>query len=102
MPPSLVELAYQVIQSITPSPCSLLDMYLDPFHVVFHIEEMIMTVMSMEYTPWDNGHHHSILFLEPETIESYQQISNSSTVVNIFFVPESIHDVFYERNLGNI
>jgi hypothetical protein len=72
MPLSLVELAYQAIQSTTPSPHSLLDMSLDIFHVVFHTDEMIMTIMSMEDTPWDDGHHCSILFLEPKTIESYQ------------------------------
>jgi hypothetical protein len=69
---SPVELVYQAIQSTTPSPHSLLYMSPDLFHVVFHTDEMIMTVMSMEDTPWDDGHHHSILFLEPETIESYQ------------------------------
>jgi hypothetical protein len=35
MPLSLVELAYQAIQSITPSPHSLLDMSPDRFQVVF-------------------------------------------------------------------
>jgi hypothetical protein len=79
MPLSLVELAYQAIQSTTPSPRSLLDTSPDLFHVVFHTDEMIMTVMSMEDTPWDDGHHRSILFLEPETIESYQRILNPST-----------------------
>jgi hypothetical protein len=33
-----------------------------------------MIVMSMKDTPWDDGHHRSILFLEHETIESYQQV----------------------------
>jgi hypothetical protein len=102
MPLSLVELAYQAIQSTTPSPHSLLDMSPDPFHVVFHTDEMIMTIMSMEDTPWDDGHHRSILFLEPETIESYQRISDLSTVVTFSPVPEPIHDVLYEGNLGNI
>jgi hypothetical protein len=36
MPLSPTELAYQAIQSETPSPRSLLDTSLDPFHVVFH------------------------------------------------------------------
>jgi hypothetical protein len=58
--------------------------------------------MSMEDTPWDDGNHRSILFLEPETIESYQWILNLSTVVTISPVPEPIHDVLYEGNLGNI
>jgi hypothetical protein len=52
-----------------------------------------MKIMSMEDTPWDDGHHRSILFLKPETIESYQRISNPSTVVTISPVPEPIHDV---------
>jgi hypothetical protein len=72
MPLSPVELAYQAIQSATPSLHSLLDTSPYLFHVVFHTNEMIMTIMSMEDTPWKDGHHHFILFLEPETIESYQ------------------------------
>jgi hypothetical protein len=99
---SLVELAYQAIQSATPSPRSLLDTSPDPFHVEFHTDEMILTVMSMEYIPWDDGHYRSILFLEPETIESYQRILNPSTVMTIPPVSEPIRDVFYEGNLGNI
>jgi hypothetical protein len=102
MPLSPIELVYQAIQSTTPSPHSLLDTSSDPFHVVFHTNEIIMTILPMVDTPWDDGHHHSILFLEPETIESYQQILNLSTVVTISFVPEPIHDVLYERNLSNI
>jgi hypothetical protein len=70
MPLSLVELAYQAIQSANPFPRSLFNMSLDLFYVFFHTDEMIMTIMSMEDIPWDNGHHCSILFLEPETIES--------------------------------
>jgi hypothetical protein len=50
MPLRPIELAYQDIQSTTSSPRSLLDTFPDPFHMVFHIEEMIMTVMSMEDT----------------------------------------------------
>jgi hypothetical protein len=57
--------------------------------------------MSTEDTPWNDGNHHSIRFLEHDTIESYQQISTPSTVV-ISFVPESTHDVLYEENLSNI
>jgi hypothetical protein len=102
IPLSPLELAYQAIKSETPSPHSLLDMSLDPFHVVFHTDEMIMTIMSMENTPWDDGNHRSILFLEPETIESYQQISDPSTVVTFSPVLEPIHDVLYEGNLGKI
>jgi hypothetical protein len=77
---SPVELAYHTIQSKNPYPHSLLDTSPYPF-------EMIMTIMSMEDTPWDDGHHRSILFLELETIESYQRILNPSTVVTIFLVP---------------
>jgi hypothetical protein len=61
---------------------------------------MIMSVM--EDTPWDDGHHRSILFLEQHTIENYQWISTPSTIVIISIVPESSHDVFSERNLSNI
>jgi hypothetical protein len=99
---SLVESTYQAIQLTTHSPPSLYDTPPDPFHVIFPTDEMIMSVMSMEDTPWDDGHHHSILFLERDTIESYQRISTLSTVVVISFVPESTHDVLYEGNLSNI
>jgi hypothetical protein len=69
---SLVESTYQSIQSKTTSPPSIDDTSPHLFHVIFPTDEMIMTVMSMEDTSWDDGHHHSILFLECETIESYQ------------------------------
>jgi hypothetical protein len=59
---SLVESAYQDIQSTTPSTISLDEFSPDPFHVIFPTDEMIMSVM--EDTPWDDGHHRSILFLE--------------------------------------
>jgi hypothetical protein len=80
---SPVESAYQAIQSATPST-----------------DEMIMSVM--EDTPWDDGHHCSILFLEQHTIENYQWISIPSTIVVISTIPESAHDVFSEGNLSNI
>jgi hypothetical protein len=83
MPLSLVESTYQAIQSTTPSLPSLYDTSPYPFHMIFPTDEMIMKFMSMGITPWDDGHHHSIIFLEPETIESYQWISNLSTVVVI-------------------
>jgi hypothetical protein len=102
MPLSPVELAYQAIQSETPSPPSLGDTSLDLFHMIFPTDEMIMMIMSMEDTPWDNGHNCSILFLEHETIESYQRILTPSIVVVISFVPKPTHDVFYEGNLSNI
>jgi hypothetical protein len=102
MPLSPMESTYQAIQSATPSPPSLCDTSHDPFHVIFPTDEMLMSFMSMEDTPWDDGNHHSILFLKCETIESYQRISTLSTVVVISFVPESTHDVLYEGNLSNI
>jgi hypothetical protein len=71
MPLSPIELAYQTIQSKTNSPHSLLDTSLNPFHSVFHTDDMIMKIMSTEDTPWEDGHNGSILFLELETIESY-------------------------------
>jgi hypothetical protein len=95
-------LAYQAIQSTTPYPPSLCDTSHDLFHVMFPTDEMIMSDMSMEDTPWDDGNHHSILFLECDTIENYQRISTPSTVVVISFVPESTHDVLYEGNLSKI
>jgi hypothetical protein len=88
IPLSPVELTYQAIQSTTPSPHSLCDTSLDPFHVIFPTDEMIMKIMSMEYTLWDDGHHHSILFPEPKTIDSYQHISIPSTIVIISSIPE--------------
>jgi hypothetical protein len=100
MPLSPVESSYQFIQSETPS--SLCDTSPDLFHVIFPTDEMIMSVMPMEDTPWDDGHHRSILFVECDTIESYQRISNSSTVVVIPSIPESTHDVLYEGNLSKI
>jgi hypothetical protein len=90
---SLVESAYQAIQSATPSTPSLGELSPDPFHVIFPTDKMIMYVM--EDTPWDDGHHHSILFLEQHTIENYQRISTLLTVVVISTVPESAHDVFF-------
>jgi hypothetical protein len=69
---SPVEFAYQDIQSETPSTLSLYDSSPDPFHVIFPTDEMITSFISMEDTPWDDGHHRSILFLEKHTIESYQ------------------------------
>jgi hypothetical protein len=62
MPLSPVESAYQAIQLATPTTYSLDELSLDPFRVIFPTDEMIMSVM--EDTPWDDGHHHSILFLE--------------------------------------
>jgi hypothetical protein len=69
MPLSTVESAYQSIQSETPSTHSLGALSLDPFRIIFPMDEMIMSIMSMEDTPWDDGNHHSILFLEQNTIE---------------------------------
>jgi hypothetical protein len=100
MPLSLVEFTYQAIQSATPSTPSLDELSPDPFHVIFPSDKMIMSVM--EDTPWDDGHHRSILFLEKHTLENYQRISAPSTVVIISTVPKSTHDVFAEGNLSNI
>jgi hypothetical protein len=102
IPLSPVESAYQAIPSTTPSTLSLGDSSPDPFHIIFPMDEMIMSVMSMEDTPWDDGHHRSILFLEQHTIESYQWISTPLTVVIISSIPESSHDMLYEGNLSNI
>jgi hypothetical protein len=80
MPLSLVKYAYQALQLATHSTPSLGDLSPDPFRIIFPIDKMIMSVMSMEDTPWDDGHHRSILFLEKHTIESYQRISTPSTM----------------------
>jgi hypothetical protein len=100
MPLSLVESAYHSIQSATPSILSLDELSPDPFRVIFLNDEMTMSIM--DDTPWDDGHHRSILFLEQHTLENYQQISTLSTVVVISTVPGSSHDVFAEGNLSNI
>jgi hypothetical protein len=100
MPLSLVESTYQEIHSATPSTPSLGELSLDPFRVIFSKDEMIMSVM--EDTPWDDGHHQSILFLEKHTIENYQWISTPSTIVVISTILESAHDVFSEGKLSNI
>jgi len=63
---------------------------------------MIMSIVSVEDTPWDTGHHRSILFLEQHTIKGYQQLLTPSTIVIIYTIPESTHDMFYEGNLSNI
>jgi hypothetical protein len=102
MPLSSVKSAYQAIQSTTPSSPSLRDSSPDQFHMIFPTDEMIMSLMSMEDTPCDDGHHHSFLFLKRDTIKICQWISTPSTVVVISLVPESSHDILYEGNLSNI
>jgi hypothetical protein len=97
---SPVEFAYQAIQSETPSTSSFDELSPDPFCVIFPTDEMIMSVL--DDTPWDDGHHRSILFLEQQTLENYQRILTLSTVVVISTVPQSTHDVFAEGNLSNI
>jgi hypothetical protein len=97
---SPVESDYQDIQSATPSTSSLDELSPNPFRVIFPTDEMIMSVM--EDTPWDDGHHRSIVFLEQHTLETYQRISTPSTVVVISTVPATSHDVFSKRNLSNI
>jgi hypothetical protein len=94
------ESAYQGIQSATPSTPSLDELSPDPFRVIFPTDKMIMSIM--EDTPWDDGHHRSILFLEQHTLENYQWISTPSTVVVTLTVPKTTHDVFVEGNLSNI
>jgi hypothetical protein len=69
MPLSPIEFDYQAIQSATPTTYSFDELFADPFRVVFPTNEMIMSVM--EDTPWDDGHHRSILFLEQQTLENY-------------------------------
>jgi hypothetical protein len=81
MPLSPVESDYQAIQSETPTTSSCAELSPDPFRVVFLTDEMIISIM--EDTPWDDGHHRSILFLEQQTLENYQWISIPSTVVVI-------------------
>jgi hypothetical protein len=66
------------------------------------MDKMIMYVMSKDDIPWDDGHHRSILFLEQHTIESYQWILTSLTVVVISSIPKCTHDVIYKGNLSNI
>jgi hypothetical protein len=100
MPLSPVESAYQDIQSANPTTSSCEELSPDPFRIVFPTEEMIMSILAEN--PWDDGHHHSILFLEQQTLENYQRISTPSTVVVITTVPESTRDVFAEGNLSNI
>jgi hypothetical protein len=97
---SPVESAYHAIQSTTPSTLSLEELSPNPFHVIFPTDEMIMSIMAD--TPWDDGHHRSILCLEQHTLENYQWISTSSTIVVISTVPGSTRDVFAEGNLSNI
>jgi hypothetical protein len=87
---NVVESAYQAIQSKTPSTPSL----------DHSIDKMIMSIV--EDTPWDYGHHCSILFLEKHTLENYQRNSTPSTIVVISIIPASAHDVFSEGNLSNI
>jgi len=95
MPLSLVKFTYHFIQSATPSTPSLGDLSPDPFCVIFPTNEIIMFVVSMKYTPWEDGHHRSILFLEQHTIESYQWISTPSIIVVISTIPKSTHDMSY-------
>jgi hypothetical protein len=100
MPLSLVESAYQAIQSTTPSTPYLDELSPNTFGVIFPTDEMIMSIM--EDTPWDDGHHCSILFLEQHTLENYQWISTPLTVVVISTVSVTTHDLFAEGNLSNI
>jgi hypothetical protein len=100
MPLSPVESTYQAIQSTTPITSSFDELSPDPFRVIFPTDEMIMSVL--DDTPWDDGHHRSILFLEQQTLENYQRISTPSTVVVISTVSQPTRDVFAEGNLSKI
>jgi hypothetical protein len=100
MPLSPIESDYQAIQLATPPRDSLDELFPDPFRVVFPTDEMIMSVL--DDTPWDDGNHRSILFLEQQTLENYQRLLTSSTVVVVTSVPGSIRDVFAEGNLSKI
>jgi hypothetical protein len=75
---SPIESAYQAIQSMNPLTSSCEELSPNPFRVVFPTDKMIMSVLTEN--PWDDGHHHSILFLEQQTLENYQRISTPSTV----------------------
>ena len=99
---SSFELTYQDIQLTSPSSHSPFDTSLDPFHMIFQASETIMEIMSVEYTPWDDENDRSILFLEPETMKSFQWISNPSTFINFPPVSKPTRDVLYEGKLGNI
>jgi hypothetical protein len=61
-----------------------------------------MSIMSILDTPWGDGHHHSILFLKRDTIESYQWILTPSIIVVIYSIPKSTNDVLYEGNFSKI
>jgi hypothetical protein len=100
MPLSPIESDYQAIQSATLNTSSFDELSPDPFRVIFPTDKMIMSIM--EDTPWDDGHHRSMLFLEQQTLKNYQRISTSSTVVVITTVLGSTRDVFAEGNLSNI
>jgi hypothetical protein len=97
---SLVESTYQAIQSTNPLTSSCEELSPDPFRVFFPTDKMIMSILTGN--PWYDGHHRSILFLEQQTLENYQQISTQLTVVVIMIVPGSTQDVFVEGNLSNI
>jgi hypothetical protein len=66
MPLSPIESDYQAIQSTTTPTSSYEELSPDPFRVVFPNDEMIMSIL--DDTPWDDGHHRSILFLEQQTL----------------------------------
>jgi hypothetical protein len=100
MPLSPIESDYKAIQSATPTTSSCEELFPYPFRIVFPTDEMIMSVL--DDTPWDDGHHRSILFLEQQTLENYQRISTPSTVVIVTTVPGSPRDVFAKGNLSNI
>jgi hypothetical protein len=94
---SLIESAYQVIQSATPSTPSLDELSPDSFHVIFPTDKMIMSIM--EDTPWDDRHHHSILSLEQHNLANYQQILTPLTIIVLSPVPVVSIDPFTEGGI---
>jgi hypothetical protein len=120
MPLSPIELAYQAIQSASVASSDtddrtnpILDEYSqsswlisttspDPFDDTFPTDESIMEIMSLEDTPWDDGHHHSSFLPKLETIESHLESSFPSEEIENSQTPILIHDVLSEGNLGNI
>jgi hypothetical protein len=102
MPLSPIESDYQDYSIGNPSINDSLDkLFPDPFRVIFPTDEMIMSVL--DDTPWDDGNHRSILFLEQQTLENYQRTFDTfNCCCCIPPFPGSIRDVFAEGNLSNI
>ena len=67
----------------------------DPFNDIFPSDEGIMEVMSLEETPWDDGHHRSSFFLK-------LKLKTHSTVSPDPPIPILPYNILSERNLGVI